>query len=215
MASKHSKISTATASVFADRALGLITTSLFLIVGLSLTHQLDGPNLLPLAVLACAALSLVLLLLVNRDVRTLLFRILPRRVRSGLIPWLDAKLMYFDTFRERPRFLLDSALLAALMQILRIFLFYFGAVSLVDSVPLMVLFLAVPTILFLLVLPISVGGIGVRESTLVFFFAMYGLDESVALALAILVYAGNIIVASPGAWFGLQLFRQRAPRMRE
>jgi uncharacterized membrane protein YbhN (UPF0104 family) len=60
-----------------------------------------------------------------------------------------------------------------------------------------------------LVLPISIGGIGVREGTLVFFFSIFGLSSELALALALLVYLSNIVVAIPGAWFGLQSIRRQ------
>jgi uncharacterized protein (TIRG00374 family) len=209
LARTQSNLTTATASIFADRALGLIATTLFMAIGLVVSHRLGGPNLLPYAVVVCVALAITMSLLVNKDLRTRCARLLPPGVRARLLPFINEKLGYFETFRENPDFLGESVLLAVGMQILRIMMFYFGALALLDSPPIIVFLLAVPAILFLLVLPISVGGIGIRESILVTFFALYGLSEESALALAILVYLGNIIVASPGAWFGWQLLQRR------
>lgn len=61
----------------------------------------------------------------------------------------------------------------------------------------------IPVIVLVSILPISVGGWGVRESVMVGLFALIGISSSDALALSVLLGLGGIVVAIPGAflWF--------------
>jgi uncharacterized membrane protein YbhN (UPF0104 family) len=52
-------------------------------------------------------------------------------------------------------------------------------------------------------LPISFGGIGLREVTTVGFFGMYGVETEKALALSLLIYALTLCKAALGALAGL------------
>lgn len=209
LARSESSYSTALASVFADRAFGILITTLFLVFGLLITETAGGPNLVPYAMVVSFGLATVLFFLVSETARNRCIAILPASWQHALHSRIDRRLDYFEIFRHRPRLLAEALALAVSMNIVRISMFFFGAMALSAQVPFFVFFLAVPSILFLLVLPISVGGIGVRESILVFFFSLYGLSEEVALALGVLVYLGNILIAVPGAWTGLQAVRSR------
>jgi len=51
---------------------------------------------------------------------------------------------------------------------------------------------AIPLISFLLVLPISLSGLGVREGGYVYLFAQAGVSAPLALAMSLLFYALNV-----------------------
>ena len=52
--------------------------------------------------------------------------------------------------------------------------------------------LFIPLISFLLVLPISLSGLGVREGGYVYLFAQAGVSAPLALAMSLLFYALNV-----------------------
>src|SRR5438093_332209 len=57
----------------------------------------------------------------------------------------------------------------------------------------------VPAIAIVQVLPITVGGLGVREGAFALFLVPLGVPEDKALALGLLVYAINLVVSLLGA----------------
>jgi uncharacterized membrane protein YbhN (UPF0104 family) len=57
----------------------------------------------------------------------------------------------------------------------------------------------VPAVAIVQVLPITVGGLGVREGAFVLFLVPLGVPEEKALALGLLVYAINLVVSLLGA----------------
>ena len=57
----------------------------------------------------------------------------------------------------------------------------------------------VPAIAIVQVLPITVGGLGVREGAFALFLVPLGVPEQKALALGLLVYAINLVVSLLGA----------------
>jgi hypothetical protein len=66
-------------------------------------------------------------------------------------------------------------------------------------VPLHHFFLIVPLALYIMMVPVTVNGIGVRESVLTLLFAAYGIGSAEAIAYAWLVYLGVIILGITGA----------------
>lgn len=58
----------------------------------------------------------------------------------------------------------------------------------------------VPTALFIAMLPISIGGWGVREGAFVVLLRLAGLDAVEALSLSLLSRLVNLVVDLPGLW---------------
>ena len=54
-------------------------------------------------------------------------------------------------------------------------------------------FLIIPLSIFIMMLPISINGIGIRESIFAFFFLSYGVSKPEAVAFAWLVYGITIL----------------------
>ena len=71
------------------------------------------------------------------------------------------------------------------------------------DVPFVALLGVVPLVYLATVLPISLGGLGVREGTLAFLLARYGVAASDAITLSFLVYLNRVLVGSIGG--GMQL----------
>ena len=77
--------------------------------------------------------------------------------------------------------------------------------SLGVDIPLGYFFLFVPIITSLLMLPVSMSGLGVREGAYVYLFAQAGVPSSQALTMSLLVYASNVATGLVGgALYALQ-----------
>ena len=61
--------------------------------------------------------------------------------------------------------------------------------------------LFIPIIIFVTFLPISIGGLGVRESGYVLLFSQVGLDANFAISLSFLVFFSNILRGLLGGFF--------------
>lgn len=201
----ESSISLALASVYVDRVFGLFALALLLLWG----ALLSGITLIPYVTMtgaaALAVSSLAAASFASPRLRRRLVRWVSRFAGAGLHEKILGIAAYFDKASGRLALMAESIGLAILMQILRVLMFFFGALALGTQLPIPVLMLSVPAILLFLALPISVGGIGIREGSLVFFFSKFGESSDLALALAMLIYLSNIVVAIPGAWYGLTM----------
>jgi uncharacterized membrane protein YbhN (UPF0104 family) len=69
----------------------------------------------------------------------------------------------------------------------------------IDQLGLTALMAFFPAVLIAQVLPISIGGLGVREFTLVFFLSSLGVSKEQALALGLLVYVLTLLASLAGA----------------
>ena len=107
-----------------------------------------------------------------------------------------------DSYKTKPGVLLYSFVLSILFQLLRVLLF-FAAALLIGEAPSFVYFVAlVPIVMFAALLPISIGGLGVREASLVVLFSHFNLmDGTQTFTVAILVFVSGIISILPGGWF--------------
>ena len=50
-------------------------------------------------------------------------------------------------------------------------------------------------------MPVSIGGLGVRETAFVWLFGFVGVTETAAFTLSLMVYALSILSALPGGWY--------------
>jgi uncharacterized protein (TIRG00374 family) len=190
------------ASVVADRIFGLLSLVLVIFAGL-----IVGPQGLQEMVLVPASVSLIIVfvlvfLLMNPHSRRWSLGLMPAALREKVRHWIADVFSCLDRYKNQPRVLIYSLALSILFQVLRVSLFYSAAVILGES-PSFVFFLAlVPIVMFAALLPISIGGLGVREASLVVLFSHFGvMDSTQAFVVAILVFVAGLISLVPGAWF--------------
>lgn len=75
---------------------------------------------------------------------------------------------------------------------------YSVALALRLDVPLLYFFLFNPLIAFILLLPISLNGLGPKEATAVFFFGLVGMPSESAFAMSLLFHAVVVLTSLPG-----------------
>ncbi len=176
----------AVASVFLERVNGLLILLATACVGV-----LISPVELPAWILwsvwgsaGCAGLGLALTPLLQRWQR------LSDERREQLR-------MFVDLLRA-PRALLEASLLSILVQAAAVLILWCLGIGLGLDVPIAYYCVLVPMVSLLLLLPISVNGMGVREGGTVLFLLPLGVAEPAALTLAFLWFTTGVAVSLLG-----------------
>jgi len=189
----------AMSAVLFDRLIGFATlTSLAVVAALS-WHSATG-QVVSLALLVAVFLLWVLVLLfffsrkVAQPVVYLFNRVLPLGFKSR------ARHVYsqVNDYRRNPMLLAEVLGISLLVQGLRIGVHYFAALSLGVRVSFSLFLVFVPIIALLSSLPVSIGGIGVREQSGVLLFSRVGVAEPAALAMQFLAYVVGVVATVPG-----------------
>lgn len=67
------------------------------------------------------------------------------------------------------------------------------------SLPLHVFFVVIPIVYLATVLPVSMGGVGVREGTIVYLLSQLGVENSMSITLSFLIYLNRVLIGGLGA----------------
>ena len=191
----------AAASVFIERFSGMVILFLLTIVALLMQRQLLSVVWMSVSLLFAVAASIALIwMIVDERPYRFITKLLGNR--SGLLDKILGKLdsIHCAVLEYRDD---KSALLIAL---LNTFLFYFLAVLNVyvtalafsAEVQFTELLVAVPLIMFIMNLPISIGGIGLMEFAFVFIFELSGYSGALALSTALLMRVKSFVDAGIG-----------------
>lgn len=191
------------AATLVDRLLGLAVLAVIGVFGLLAVHwtgsaENSGARWVAPAVAGNAAASLLLIALVLGPWGRWMVRRIAGRlpVRSG------AQLARLETALDRyraPHALLPLVGISTLIQSSRILAHAQVARALDIQVGLGYFFAFVPLLAVAVSLPVSIGGIGVRESMGAFLFGLLGIDPARGSAMQLLAYLVAIAVSLPGA----------------
>ncbi len=202
--SRHTaNVSLAVTSMLVDRLLGVVS-----LVGLGcISAWLVGDTFgLPharvvasLVLLACAAGAA--LLFHDRSMRGL-DRLFIRRLAHGkrLEPvrrWIGSCFEY----RRSPRVMVSALLLTVIVQMVRVLVFYAVAVGFGVRAPVTYYFIFIPLIMLLIMLPVSINGIGVREGSFVAFFALVNVPAAEAFVVSFAVSVLTTLMTAVGGLF--------------
>jgi glycosyltransferase 2 family protein len=182
--------------IFVDRFLGVLALLLFAAAALLLapTARAAVPLITPVVLLAtAAALAAVWMLFVpGAAVLRLMarLRLLPgerlRRISDPLFAALRA-------FHGQRRVLAATTLHSVVLQAMIVVHYILIARALGIDVPILDFFWIMPVAILIMMAPISINAIGVREHVFVYFFAAYGVPGSEAVAFAWISY-GIVLV---------------------
>lgn len=93
---------------------------------------------------------------------------------------------------------LKLSLYGVLYYLTTVLIYYFLALSLGIEITFFNLFLIVALVLLLLILPVTILGLGTREAGYIFFFSIFNIGASAAVAFSSLVLLMGIILSIPG-----------------
>lgn len=203
----------AVASVFLDRMLGVLSLLLMAVQALVFARALAADVGVLLALMVTTGACVVTTVLVFSDRA----EILAARVLEAL-PWQRARRLAEGVVGAMRRYSsyhgdLAVVLVASIgVQILRVVQAYYLGIALGIQQPLTVYFTFVPLILLVMLLPITVNGVGTSQAAFVWLFGRAGSTAAEAFALSVLFVALGIIGNLPGAF--LYVVEPRKARQR-
>jgi uncharacterized membrane protein YbhN (UPF0104 family) len=122
---------------------------------------------------------------------------------SGFNPslrqWLKKSHQEFQSLRQKPSIFLKTLFYFSLpVQCINILSFMCLAEAFSVSLNPLYFFIFIPIVTVVVVLPISIAGIGTRELAMVYFFSKVGVERSVSLGISLLSFAFFVIVSLLG-----------------
>jgi len=187
-------------SVLVERILDFV--ALFVICWISLAisglEWLKGTDTLLIVSCLSGALLLLLVLMFNR-------RLMQKITSLGrLIKWWDAEARlkaFFNSLHELLHYKRSLGIafgISLIYQFAGIVSPFLLSLALDLKVPFSFFLVVMPVICVITMIPISIGGLGVREGAFVFFFAQQGITTESALALSLLYLGLNLALALVG-----------------
>jgi len=197
------KNSIAISTVFLDRLLGFVAIAfLALIFGVIHCHSLDTRIVIIPIVGFFIILIVIAVLFYNKkfvkQFEPFAKSVLPVVITSKIREVYNG----INYFRNHKRLVSRLLVFSIIIQTFRIYTHYYCALALhiddIVPVPANYFFIFIPLISFLSLIPISIGGIGVRESLGVFFFRFIGFPQEQAFLMEFLAYIIGILASLPG-----------------
>lgn len=193
--------SKALAVVMVDRFMGLLTLLIFVIIATFFTEKITSqiPNLtLWLILLSAGAVSIVVFIL---SPPLKLFERLTQN-KNKIVKKIGS-LFYrlgsaFSQFSTKKEALVKALGLSILLQANVVFYYFLISEALSFNIDIINFFLIVPLTIFIMMIPISLNGIGLRENALFFFLSFYGIVKSQAVTFAWLEYGMLLVLGILG-----------------
>ncbi len=112
-------------------------------------------------------------------------------------------------FKRHRLVIFKNLLLSLLVQIISPLTFYIIALSLGVKIDIIYFFVFLPIIGAVALLPISIGGLGLRDAATIFFFAKVGVSKDLAFAMSLLNFSFILIYAAIGGLIYVLTVRHR------
>ncbi len=189
------------ASVFLDRLNGYIGMVFILILAVALGNYVKlDPVFLYVVISIVVFLVFVLFILFNSKVYKLLNSLLysPKAGKIRSILHEIHERMYH--FKNRKKDFLYTVVISFFIQLLVPVSAFFIMLSIGVKISIIYFIIFVPLVSLIMLLPISLGGWGVREASFVFFMTKIGVDKNLALA-GVLI--GSVLTLAVSAIAGL------------
>jgi len=204
----------AAVSVLLDRGLGFLAyMSSALVASIIAVNVLGRAELRPVqgvAVLAVAAILVGFGVLLSRRLRALVTRVFDWRPLRALAPLWNRISQALDLYRHRIGALRAAFGIALLGIFCTALVNWLVSQAMGGELPLPLIFLINPLIALVLMLPISIGGLGVSQAAYPLLYGMAGVSAEHALAVSLLVQLTQLLASLPGGYFWLRT-RRAAP----
>ncbi|WP_455220056.1 lysylphosphatidylglycerol synthase transmembrane domain-containing protein [Kaarinaea lacus] len=182
-----------------DRMLGLTSILMMGLVALSITPTFAISTNTKLFISAIAIMAPFGLLFLFSDYMPRLTNYLSQKFHKG--KFTDFILTVVSTLHEyrhsRPRILI-ALIFSIVAQYFIIISYILVGMSLDIDLSIAIYFIIIPTVFLATSLPISVGGLGVREGVIVSLFTLFNVDTQAAIALSFLYFFIILLISLPG-----------------
>ncbi len=181
----NSEKSVSISSVFVDRVLGMFALLILGVISVFFAGDVISKYNIKIYVVGLFVLSVLSIYLFQKDWVINYFQKLKKPIRYRKIFEYGTKLHNsILEYKKYPKTLLLSFFVTLLVQITRVLTYYFIALAFDINVPIVYYFLFVPLIMIVMMLPISVGGFGLREGAFVGFFTLVGMSINDAVIIS-------------------------------
>jgi len=200
---KHTeKAAGATASVVLDRLIGLSAymsvAAVAALVAVLFTGRSELWPLAAVAVVALLALITIGAFLISRRISRLISRLLHGSFLHKIAPIWDSLAAAFEIYRFQYKTLAFAFLIGLTGIAATSMVNYALTLALGGGVPLVDIFLFTPLIALVLIIPVSIGGLGLSQAAYPFFYGLVGVSGELALALSLFVQAVQLFCSLPG-----------------
>lgn len=202
----------AAVSVIVDRIVGLTaymaTAAVAAVIASRVTGRGELAGIEIVAVIALLALAAILAVLLSRRLRGLISRVFAWPPLARLAPLWERTSEAFNCYRFRYAALAVAFGVALLGIGCTTLVNWFVSQSMGGLMPLLYILLFNPLIALVLMIPISIGGLGLSQNAYTSFFGLVGVPAGHALAVSLLMNLIQILASLPGGVLWLQIRRQ-------
>lgn len=182
-----------------DRILGLVSILLMGLVAIIFTRSLDLS--IDIKIILCLIAIGVAsgLWFLFSDYMSRLSDILHKKFENvKLIRFVYTVVSTLHEYRKMRTQILFAVCISFIAQYLIILCYLMIGLSLNIELPISIYFTIIPIVFVATALPISIGGLGVRESTLITLFLFFQVDKQAAIALSLIYFGSIVLLTLPG-----------------
>ena len=183
------------ASIIVDRLLSLFA---LIVVVLLFYKTIAVPEVAYTSISTLIVFTAVVLIINSRFVVRFLSRYKATIRRYNILHKLEELRGSVNEYKLHRSKLIKVFFLSVAMQTLRIVVYYLASLAVNANIPFQYFMIFTPIVMFLVMLPISLAGIGLRESSFVYFFSKVGVLGTIAFAIPALVSLMVVISVLPG-----------------
>ena len=170
----------------------------------------DNPSALISVAVLTALLIAILLVLFNKFLYSRINKFLRSPGAGKIREFIKGLHQEMHIFRHHTDILVDNLILSAAIQIVAPLAFYIIALALGIKINIVYFFVFIPIIGAITLLPISLGGLGLRDATTIFFFAKAGVGRDLAFAMSLVSFSFILILGvTGGIIYALTLHHRR------
>lgn len=200
-------------SIFMERFTGFLALIFLAAATVLINHPLVRiGNLRTIVFMLLAGSLLIIVFVFSRTLFSLTMSLLPRRLEGirKKADMLHVSLLEFSKHKMSFAVVLGLSLVFHVLTGVNL---YYGCLVLNYHVDLLSMIVAAPFIVLLSLLPITINGIGLWESSFVLFFSLLGIPSSLALSVALFLRLKSLLVSTLGGIFYLQEGKARRAEM--
>jgi glycosyltransferase 2 family protein len=181
----NSEKSVSISSVFVDRVLGMFSLLLLGVVAVFFAGDLISKYNIQTYIIIVFLLAVAVFYLFQKEQSAIILEKLLKKIKHKKIIENGLKLhSSILEYKKYPKTLLISFFITLLVQVTRVLTYYFVALSFNIQISIIYYFLFVPIIMIIIMIPISIGGLGVKEGTFVAFFTLVGMSINDAVMIS-------------------------------
>lgn len=194
------------ASVFLERFTGMITLTVVSAVAVLVSLREYDIPIITNSLLLCVAMTAVVIWMIldQRPLRAV-SRLLSSRVASlnGLLAKVERIHDAIRAYKDTPGTLWYAFAISLVFYFLAVVNVWVSALAFSSEVDFLTVLVAVPAIMLIMNLPISIGGIGLMEAAYTIIFTAFGYSSPLALSTALLIRLKTLVDGLIGALFYL------------